>query len=150
MSPFPGWPGPAFHGGRSKIGHVALPTMPTYPTLSMPQQAGGAGVGLGAPPLPIGLTPGGNGFLGGVPGAAQFGMPPQISGMPSMPSPPNFFTGGSNNGALYQPTHGVQPFDFGNQVQQLRQQDNAAQLAPFAVGLGRQGGYFPAIGYGEP
>jgi hypothetical protein len=139
MSPFPGWPGPAFHGGRSAIGHVALPTMPTYPTVS----------GQGAlPSVPIGRTPGGNGFLGAGPGAAQFGMPPQISGMPGMPSPPNFFTGGSNNGGLNQPTPGIRPFDFGNQVHQLRQQDSAAPLAPFAVGLGREGGYLPAIGYG--
>ena len=142
---FPGWPGPAFSGGRSNIAGVGLPAFPALPGYpGAPGAAGfGAAPGMGMTGAP-GPGPAPGPAASPLAGLAQFGvpvaqtatgqpviragvngalmLPPEIPGMPTMPGPPNgFLTGGPQTGGLFQPMLPVAPFDAGNQVRHLEQ-----------------------------
>jgi hypothetical protein len=127
MGGFPGWPGPAYSGTRARIPQVALPAMPAFP--SVPGQPNGqqAGTqsplqGLAAYGVPVGQTAAGQRVLtaGGM-DLTQF-MPPEIAGMPRMPTPPDWMSGGTSpGGGLFRPIAGVEPFDPSNRVRQHRQ-----------------------------
>lgn len=90
---FPGWPGPAFHGGRSRVLPPMLPAMLQTPAVG-PSSLGSPFHGLAQHGVPISLGPGGNPVLR-VGNPQSLAMPPQIEGMPQMPAPPpGLFSGG--------------------------------------------------------
>lgn len=80
--------------------------------------------GLSAYGVPIAQTPTGQMFIqagGGAEGAFQ--LPPDLPGMPPMPSPPDeLLTGGPCGGGLFRPVPPVSPFDPANQVRQMHNQ----------------------------
>lgn len=130
---FPGWPGPVFAGGRTRIPTVSIPAMP-----HMPMHPGGPAAaaasplsGLAAFGIPITQTPGGMLCLQAPPteeGPAVI-LPPELPGMPGMPTPPDeLMNGGPVGGGLFRAVTPVAPFNPGSQVGQLNQ--NRQDLTP--------------------
>lgn len=127
----PGWPGPAMAGNRANIPNVALPAMPVVPGLpSNPSAPGGATAAAPASPLaglaaygvPIGQNANGQPVIRAG-GAGQMMMPPEIPGMPTMPTPPpGFLGGGMQGGGLFQPMAPVAPFPQNAYAPQPQQQ----------------------------
>lgn len=125
--PMPGWPGPAFAGHRSQIAPVSLPMMPGQPGAAAqgsPQAAAAPGLfeGLARAGVPIMLTPDGRPVLktGGGNGQAGNFLPPQIAGMPSMPSPPGWMSDGHPaGGGLFKPIEPVAAFDPSSHIRQM-------------------------------
>lgn len=73
--------------------------------------------------VPISCTPDGRPILKSGGGPGDFMLPPEIPGMPQMPSPPGWFTGGgSPGGGLFQPLEPVAPFDLNSQVRRMHLQ----------------------------
>jgi hypothetical protein len=123
---FPGYPGPL--DARTGLAPVTLPVVPLHPG---GQPVGGPSPlsGLAARGVPVGQTPAGQCLLcTNTDGGASFMLPPEIPGMPGMPTPPNgMLYGGPQGGGLFQPMAPVAPFDMGNQVRQY--QRNGQPLA---------------------
>ena len=123
---FPGWPGPIFAGGRPRIPTVTLPVMPHLPMHPGGPAAAAASPlsGLAAYGIPIAQTAGGRFCLQAPPteeGPAVM-LPPELPGMPGMPTPPDeLMTGGPVGGGLFRAIAPVAPFSPGNQVGQIKQ-----------------------------
>lgn len=132
---FPGWPGPVFGGRQHGIAPVQPPAFP----MTAPSRPPGHPPGpYGAPPphappatAHVAQTPPPPGGLAayGVPVSRTGGgrpviytpqrdvnappVPPDLPGMPKMPSPQNWFP---QTGGLFEPVSPVPPFNHGNQV----------------------------------
>lgn len=136
---FPGYPGPL--DPRRGIKNVTYPILPMVPVgvaaswQAPPMSGPGAEQpvdpaafnplgGLQAHGVPVGFGPGGRPVLqAGM--ATGLQMPPNLAGMPSMPTPPpGMFGGGAGAGGLLQPTAAVSPFDPSNQVRRLQVQQS--------------------------
>lgn len=112
--------------------------LPAFPALPLPPMApagqGGAQTAASPAPspwealaragVPLTVTPGGRPVLktGAASEPGHLMRPPEIEGMPQMPSPPGWLTGG-----LFQPLEPVAPFDLGNQVRRLHTQGAPGQ-----------------------
>ncbi|HYF92575.1 MAG TPA: hypothetical protein VD969_10010 [Symbiobacteriaceae bacterium] len=121
---FPGWPGPVFAHGRSRVPTVSLPRMPGLPLHPGGPDAAASSplAGLAAYGVPIAHTPAGHSFIQAA-GAADGGimLPPEIPGVPKMPGPPDeLVSGGPCGGGLFRPVPHVAPFDPGNQVRTMQ------------------------------
>lgn len=119
----PGWPGSLSYGGGS--GGASMPALP-----ALPHHPGGPAAaasspleGLAAYGVPISIGPGGHPVIragaGGTPG---IGMPPEIPGMPRIPTPPPGFLGGPESPGLFRYVPPVYPFNPSNQTQQQGRQ----------------------------
>lgn len=126
---FPGWPGPLLNGRQAGVRGVTPPAPPmVYSPEAGPAYASGTpgmAEAMAAYGVPLVQLPTGQIVL-----QAQTGddggihLPPDLPGMPAMPKPPDgLFTGGPQGGGLFQPLSPVTPFNPGNQVSHLQQQE---------------------------